>query len=62
MDRYYLQNIIQKLEDEKAQHDGKFADQSVHANCLPRFDAAIAKLTMELEKLGPLQDLGPTLS
>jgi len=51
VDRNYLQNTIQKLLDEKSVHDQKFAGQAVHAGCLPRFDEAVRRLQMELDKL-----------
>jgi hypothetical protein len=53
MDRNYLKNAIELLEKELAQHDKKFADNPKHANCLPNFQQAIAKLKLELAKLEP---------
>jgi hypothetical protein len=51
MDRMYLITTMQNLEREKSVHATKFADNAAHANCLPNFELAIAKLAAELEKL-----------
>jgi len=51
MDRMYLKGAIQQLEQERAVHDEKFADNPAHAKCLPNFDSAIDKLRKELAKL-----------
>jgi hypothetical protein len=51
----YLKNAIEQLEREKSVHAEKFADNPVHANCLPNFEQAIGKLKQELEKLGEEQ-------
>ena len=51
MDRMYLMTTMQNLEHEKSAHATKFADNPAHANCLPNFELAIAKLAAELEKL-----------
>ena len=51
MDRYYLNDAIRRIEQERAVHDEKFAGNSHHANCLPRFDNVIEKLRQELAKL-----------
>ncbi len=51
MDRMYLTTSIENLEREKAAHATKFGDNAAHANCMPNFEQAIAKLAAELEKL-----------
>lgn len=51
MDRNYLNDVIRRIEQEKAIHDTKFARNAAHANCLPRFETVIANLRKELEKL-----------
>ncbi len=51
MDRMYLLTTMQNLEREKSVHAVKFGDNPAHANCMPNFDTAIAKLAAELEKL-----------
>jgi|GEM_PF-2317311 len=51
VDKEYLNRTIDHLEKEKQEHDKKFAGNAHHKNCLPRFDAAIAKLKDELSKV-----------
>jgi hypothetical protein len=46
----YLKNTLEQLQREKDAHDTKFGDNPVHANCIPNFDTAIAKLQKELDK------------
>lgn len=50
MDRMYLKNTLEQLQREKDAHDTKFADNPVHAKCMPNFDTAIEKLQKELDK------------
>ena len=51
MDRYYLNELIRRVEQEKSVHDSKFAGNACHANCLPRFDGVIEKLRLALAKV-----------
>ncbi|HEY9711990.1 MAG TPA: hypothetical protein V6C72_00895 [Chroococcales cyanobacterium] len=51
MDRMYVKNALEMLENEKAIHDKKYADNDKHANCLPNFERAIDKLKAELVRL-----------
>lgn len=48
MDRYYLTDLIRRIEEEKDCHNKKFAGVPVHDNCLPRFDSVLDKLRQEL--------------
>jgi len=52
MDRTYLKNTLENLKLQKQLHDGKYAGNSLHNGCLPRYDRAIENLEKELEKLG----------
>lgn len=47
----YLLTTMENLEREKNLHSEKFGSNATHANCLPNFEQAIAKLAAELEKL-----------
>jgi len=49
MDRYYLQDMIAHIEQEKATHAANFQGNAAHRNCLPRFNTVIAKLREELD-------------
>jgi hypothetical protein len=51
MDRMYLKQTIENLENERAGHDEKYAANPAHSNCLPNFDQAIDRLKKELAKL-----------
>ncbi len=51
IDKLYLKNAIEKIEQEKLVHDSKFAGNDVHKDCLPRFETTLTKLRNELEKL-----------
>jgi hypothetical protein len=51
VDRMYLLTTMENLEKEKNLHAEKFGGNPIHANCLPNFEQAIAKLGAELEKL-----------
>jgi hypothetical protein len=57
MDRMYLKQTIENLQEERGVHDKKFADNPAHKNCLPNFDAAIEKLNQELVKLDEQEQL-----
>lgn len=51
VDKEYLIRTIEHIEREKTVHDKKFADNSHHKHCLPRFDTVISKLKEELAKV-----------
>ncbi|MBX9879299.1 MAG: hypothetical protein K2Y22_12640 [Candidatus Obscuribacterales bacterium] len=51
IDKEYLARTINHLENERKVHDEKFAGNSHHKHCLPRFDTAISKLKEELAKV-----------
>lgn len=57
MDRFYLSDVIRRIEQEKAVHDEKFSNSAVHADCLPRFEMVLEKLRQELEKLDDRREL-----
>jgi hypothetical protein len=50
-DRMYLLATLQRIEEYRATHDKKFADNPVHKNCMPNFDKAINNLKQELAKI-----------
>lgn len=51
MDRAFLKMTIDNLERELAAHAQKFGTNAAHANCVPNFEQAIARLQAELQKL-----------
>jgi hypothetical protein len=51
VDRAFLKMTIENLERELSVHAEKFGNNAVHANCVPNFEQAIARLQIELNKL-----------
>jgi len=51
VDKMYIQNIIERIENERTCHEEKFKGNAVHKNCLPRFDETLTRLRDELTKL-----------
>jgi hypothetical protein len=51
MDRAFLKMTIENLERELSVHAQKFGNNPAHANCVPNFEQAIARLQAELQKL-----------
>jgi hypothetical protein len=50
MDRMMLKQAIERIENERAVHDEKFANNPVHKDCLPRFDKVLDNLRSDLKK------------
>ncbi len=51
MDKYYINEVIRRIEQEKSVHDDKFVGNPLHKDCLPRFDDVLDKLNQELARL-----------
>lgn len=51
VDREYLVRTIAHLEQERRDHDKKFAGNEHHKHCLPRFDTALNRLQAELDRI-----------
>lgn len=47
----HIKGLIRNLESEKAVHDTKFAGNTLHSDCLKRFDQVLVQLQEELAKL-----------
>ena len=50
MDKYYLLNVIDRLQSEIKVHDKKFANNPVHKDCMPRLEKTLSSLQEELKK------------
>ena len=51
MDRAFLKMTIDNIQRELSVHAQKFGSNPAHANCVPNFEQAIARLQAELDKL-----------
>jgi hypothetical protein len=54
-DRIHIQNVIERIEFERSCHEEKFKGNTVHKDCLPRFDQTLSRLQEELAKLATTQ-------
>lgn len=48
MDKYYLEDLVTRLEKAMDEHDCKFSDNPSHAHCRARFTRAIDELRTQL--------------
>lgn len=51
MDKLYAKQVLERLIAERSIHQDKFSGDPIHANCMPRFDKAIAGLEQEVGEL-----------
>lgn len=48
MDKYYLEDLISRLERAMEEHDCKYSGNPTHAHCRPRFTRAVDELRTQL--------------